>query len=442
MRLRNLILGTSVLLVIASVPTVAYAINARIKVNGSVVAEALEVGSCLVPAGGTSCSVTSPINQVSETEGVVFILPGGVAEATAVANNTNGEGDVPGIINSVSVHDLVIQYLGPLTPGTIEITYGNRFRLPDAVWTAAGSGGFDCDRTTLIPSIPGTAICRNYGYTSTGSFCRVDPISFACLTADPDTVTMTGEITFEKAGATAKAPIGPPISYRVDSGGSGNNDFFPLAKVAVADQNVACDPLFELEGFCVAAETQTSTLVFTLNPGDAVFLIASPEYLGGPSEAAVLNRLKSKSPEIDVQPIYDPNNNDLNLDSKGMRSVAVIASATFDPTTIVPGSVLLSAGGGSGVPPVGAPLFRDVNKDGLTDAVFKFSIPALAANGGSCRPTVAVPLAVPVAVLKATATFTSTFTQQVGGTPQTVTVTENLPFSGSQTFTCAPKAGR
>jgi hypothetical protein len=92
----------------------------------------------------------------------------------------------------------------------------------------------------------------------------------------------------------------------------------------------------------------------------------------------------------DITPGATPN--PIAFGKKGSLPVAVLGSATFDPTTIDPSTVTLGDESGTETPVQFAKgkwssRIEDVNRDGRADVVFMFDVPALIANGDVTQST-------------------------------------------------------
>jgi len=89
--------------------------------------------------------------------------------------------------------------------------------------------------------------------------------------------------------------------------------------------------------------------------------------------------------EIVIKPEGDPSA--VNLKGKGLISVAILSTATFDATDIDPETLLLGDEAGTDTPVAhqnngSAYSFEeDVNDDGLLDLVVLFRVPELVDNG-------------------------------------------------------------
>src|SRR3990172_3741867 len=186
--MKRVFLAVLFLLVVAGVPTAAYAIKAEIYVTApgfnsgdrTLVAQTVEVAtplagdnlassSCSIPNQRTcSCSsstgpctvtVTTPIPASDLTP--LSILPGAFAEAT-VQTNKNTIGTSTSVTTFINVSG-TFRYIGPAPaegdPGaTIEFVTSNTFALPTGVWTTASKGGFKCKRTTSTTVNPTTYV--------------------------------------------------------------------------------------------------------------------------------------------------------------------------------------------------------------------------------------------------------------------------------------------
>lgn len=88
---------------------------------------------------------------------------------------------------------------------------------------------------------------------------------------------------------------------------------------------------------------------------------------------------------LDVTPGGTPNS--VNLGSRGLLPVALLATATFDPRQVDPSTIRLGDGVGADTPVAvrnsgtRRATVEDVNGDGRPDLVLMFAVPALVANG-------------------------------------------------------------
>jgi hypothetical protein len=416
---------------------------------------------CAIPSGQTSCTV--PLNITASPRPDLFTISGGTANATKTS----------GSINKVTLNNLTIQ---AQQPTTIVALYFHWFT------------GVN------------TSVLRAYGQAASGSLCRPDANN-NCQTAAGDTVRLNSAVIYAKSNANLGDPVGClntnlcqvsflPQSqgtgpYTVLAGGVSNNNYFPESTLPTTTQTAQCTL-----GNCVSAELIVSALTFTFTTAkDAVIQKATQINVSGPKLGEVVNIIHAEAVEIDIQPIYNPNNNDINLTSNGQKQVALLSqkqgsTVIFDPSTVDLTSVLFAVGDGGGAAPVGPPVSSDLNGDGVLDLTFTFSIPDIGPNAippGTCSKTQDLG-GVGVGVLTGTADFsssTSTSAQQklprtgvpsptctpittdpdgtktqtctvcvlgpgantMTCTATTTTTSQDLPFSGQQTFTCAPQAG-
>ena len=114
---------------------------------------------------------------------------------------------------------------------------------------------------------------------------------------------------------------------------------------------------FDPETFTVTAGPYTEAVIIV---GDMEFPVSGGETI------QIIQPV-----EIDIEPHNDQNK--INLKSRGLTQVAILATTEFDPSTVDVSTVVLGPGE--------APEFNgwgragDVNKDGLHDLIMKFSIP-------------------------------------------------------------------
>lgn len=412
--------------VVAGVVPVAEGIQVEIFLNDSTtsVLATPDIEPCEPPAGG-SCSVfvDIPFGDFPDSDfNSVTIFEGGQGTADAV----DGSG------NKMSVSNFVFLYNGS-GPGTVRVVYRHKF----------------------INVNTNTTSGRQYAHNATGNFCRVDP-DVGCLTADGDAVRLTSTATLEEGGgstAIKSQDVGLGLGYSVEPGAVNNNDFNPdkFSPLTQGDPiPIKCPFTKGRLPNCEPYEIIQSELKFTVQPNDAVLLLASPQALSGPNTAVVQNLLNTNQ-KIDVQP-SGLTNNDYNGGDNGRIWVEALAGEGFNPCSVAPNTVGLSIGRSDFVSPVGQ-VQDDFNTDGTcAGRRFQFSTTDLF-NAGADREAC---LKFPVAVLAGSAQFTSSFTPastgggkgKKGGSSaplppsckligNEVVCTEDLDWSGSQVVKCS-----
>jgi hypothetical protein len=376
--MKRFILSMLSLVVIASVPTAAFAINATITVNGTVAATFPDLatpaaGDTLCSAAPCSVNVRTPIADANYPIGCtvgtncLLNILGAYAEATVQTNAaTIGASSSITTITNISG---TIRYIGPAVPttgATIEIVTSNKFALPSGVWTTVSKGGFKCKNvppysasTCSLSSSTvqsGTCtLCRAFGYTDEGYVTRPDPLTGGNLPANGVTVTMTSNAIFEDTAVVQRRTeaVGGSLSYTV-----------PVFSVNVEDghfylgdtqkENIACEPLKDSSNVaftCGSNETKTATLTFTnVQPNDLILMPATSTTVSASDPAVLQISLQADIP-IDVQPIdpvFDPGlysgvggykggeNNDFNVNSGGQKQVAVFSTPNVDACLIEP----------------------------------------------------------------------------------------------------------
>ncbi len=430
---------------------------------------------CVIQSGQTSCPV-QPVSINPSVSSLFTISTGGTANATKTA----------GSINKVTLNNLTIQ------AQTSGVTVAAIF----FHW-------FTGVNTTVL---------RAYGQAASGSLCRPD-VNNNCQTAVNDSVRLNSAVIYAKTNANLSDPVGClntsqcsisflPQSqgagpYKVSAGGVANNNYFPESTLPTTTQTAQCTL-----GGCQNVELIASALTFTFTTAkDAVIQKATHLNASGPNLGVVENTIHAEAVEIDIQPYYNPNNQDINLSTNGNRAVALLSqkqgsTVIFDPNTVDLTSVgmpnhdlnhpcvspCFAVGDGERVAPATVSFPGDLNGDGEPDLVFTFSIPDIGPNASPPGTCTTEGFDVGVGVLTGTADFTSvtsTSTQQkkpnTGVPPTTCTppttdpsgtttttctsctldtggktmtcittttvISQDFPFSGQQTFTCAPKAG-
>jgi hypothetical protein len=371
--MKRFILWNLFLLIIAVVPTAAYAINAAITVNGlSVVtfpdAPTPAAGTTLCSSAPCSVNIRTPIpdgNYCDVTGTECLNVIGAYAEATVQTNATT-IGASTSISNVTNISG-TFQYIGSTSPTTIAIVTNNRFALPSGVWTTVSKGGFKCKNfppynpasCTLSSSTvqSGTCtLCRAFGYTDEGYITRPDPLDPSSnLPANGDTVTMTSNVIFEDTTGNQRRtePIGGSLFYEVPEFSVNVEDgHFYLGSTQT--ENVACEPLKDASGSaftCGNFETKTASLLFeNMLPNDLILLPATSTTVTA-SDPAVLQIYLQADMPIDVQPldeVFDPSlygglggwkggeNNDFDVNSNGTKQVAVFSTPNVDACAIQP----------------------------------------------------------------------------------------------------------
>ena len=388
--MKRFILWNLFLLMIAVVPTAAYAIDAQITApasDGTVTVAVTFPGVATPAAGdplilpdGTTCTqapcsmnVRTPIPDGNYPSGCDPLTPGSCllnvigayAEATVQTNATT-IGASTSISNVTNISG-TFQYIGSFPGATIGITTNNRFALPSGVWTTVGKGGFKCKNfppynpasCTLSSSTvqSGTCtLCRAFGYTDEGYITRPDPLDpNSNLPANGVTVTMTSNAIFEDTTGVQRRtePIGGSLTYTVpDFSVNVEDGHFYLGSTQT--ENIACEPLKTASGSaftCGNNETKTATLLFTnVQPNDLILLPATSTTVTA-SDPAVLQIYLQADMPIDVQPldpVFDPNlygglggwkggeNNDFDVNSNGQKQVAVFSTPNVDACAIQP----------------------------------------------------------------------------------------------------------
>ncbi len=393
-----------------------------------------------------------PVTIAQPSVNAPFTISGGTANATKTA----------GSINKVTLNNVTIQAKQPVTIAAIFFHW----------FTGVN-----------------TSVLRAYGQAASGSLCRPD-VNNNCQTAVFDSVRLNSAVIYAKTNANLNDPVGClntaqcqiyflPQSqgtkpYTVLAGGVANNNYFPESTLPTTTQTAQCTL-----GGCQTVELIASALTFTFTTAkDAVIQKATHLNASGPNLGEVVNIIHAEAVEIDIAPgPYLPNNNDINLSAKGMKAVALLSqkqgsTMIFDPLTVDLTKVFFAVDDGGGAQPVSVSFPGDLNEDGVHDLIFNFSIPDIGPNAippGTCSTTAGLE-GVGVGVLTGTADFTSvTSTSTTQKAPKvvppdtcsgntcthcelstdgktmtcttTVTTTSlDLPFTGQQTFTCAPKA--
>jgi len=350
-------------LLIAGVPTAAYAINAQIYVNTTNVlpvtadvatpaATTILCGSLAVPpTPGPPCSVTvtttiadgyypSTCNPLVTPNTCLLHVIGGFAEATVQTNATTIGASTS--ITTITNLGGTFRYIGPVVPttgATIVFVTSNTFALPANVWSNTSStvlkGGFKCKKSSTTPVTygPGGTCslstsnvqsgsctqCRSFGYTDEGYVTRPELDSdgnvIGNLPAGDVAVTMTSDVIFQKASATTttktevvggKITTGGSLSYTVPNSSNVEDGHFYLGNSQ--SENIPCEPLMSgtaSADLCASNETKRATLTFAnVQPNDLMFLPATSTTVSA-SDPAVLQIFLQAHMPIDVQPI-DP----------------------------------------------------------------------------------------------------------------------------------------
>jgi len=348
MRSLKLTLTPLVALALAVTPTVVHAMDATVTVNGAATVVATP---CSTPPTGLDTSNGNACLELSGTYGPVTIIgtnPDGTgAQAAALRGNS---------VNQIVLQGVIITNNDPVNPATVTIQYGHGFLATDG--------------SPIDTSVP-----RFYGVTISGNFFR-PPFALAAN----DAVTMTGSVTyfFVSEGSTTDCITGgappacagegsKPLTYAVPAAGdpSGNN-YGPQTPPQANNQ-------FSCGTGCVTQERLQSTVATTtLAAGDSHIVAAGSAHTVGATTAAARNSvLAATTAKIDVD--FHP-----DTDSEGLVAVVLFGGPTFDVQPCADSScsngvdysqVFL----GPGKAPVHEPIqFRDVNGDGIVDAVLRF----------------------------------------------------------------------
>ena len=408
-------LAASVLLfsAVASVPTVAHALDVKISVitggtetvlvQTSVVATPgpADLICSAVPCTGVNGKlVTVPIPTGTYSIGttpVLSVLAGAKGEAKVETNATtiNGSATINNILNVVGTFRMLVA-------GELKIVTSSDFNLRQGTtgqplnlasggtWQSLGKGASKCEVTSTSlgkyvnsgcpisdSSVDGSAnanatsdctICRSYGFTDSGLVLKQDPQTSAwTLPAGGVTVTMTSDVTFKNAaGAVVRTePIGAPIVLPIPqpSGLPTDGKF-----VGSLSQNelVPCEPYGEP---CANSERKSFTLRFTgMAAQTQVNLPATSTDLANTDFGVTQGQLAKIEIPIDIQPldvVPDPNNpgfflpgpnNDAGQgNSQGFLQVVALSTPDVDMCAFVPfrdGTELarLSVAGSDSVP--------------------------------------------------------------------------------------------
>ncbi len=450
--------------------TVADVYNAMDLTNPIVVGEIVGSDGSAVSADcpAAPCQVSRAINQASR--------PGfTISAGTAIATKASGS------INKVTLNNLTIQ--ATQSGITVVALYFHWFTGVDTsvqrAYGQAASGSL-CrpDANNNCQTAVGDSVRLNSGVIYAKNNANLgDPVG--CLN------TNLCQIFFLPQSQNSQP-------YKVLAGGVSNNNYFPESTLPTTTQGAQCTL-----GNCATAELIASALTFTFTAqNDAVIQKATQTNVSGLHLNEVVNILHAEAVEIDIAPgPYNPDNNDINLSANGMKTVSLLSqkqgsTKIFDTGTVDLSSVgqpnhdpdhpclspCFAVGDGERVAPVSVSFPGDLNRDGEPDLIFTFSIPDIGPKAipqGTCSTTTDLG-GVGVGVLSGTADFTSatstTTTQRApkvvppdtcttsGNTTTcthcalntdgktmtcttTVTTTSpDLPFTGQQTFTCAPKA--
>jgi hypothetical protein len=118
-------------------------------------------------------------------------------------------------------------------------------------------------------------------------------------------------------------------------------------------------------GNAIAFEPQTCTITAPAsNPDSVVVIVNGGEIILAPGESKTLAQV-----DIDIYPNRTPNQ--VYLSRNYTLYVAILGSANFDVTTVNSSTVKFGRTG-TEASPVRAPIMRDLNADGLTDAMYGF----------------------------------------------------------------------
>ncbi len=342
----KLVFATLVVLAAAVTPAVVHAIDATVTVNG--VAFAV-ITPCSTPPTGLDTSNGNACIDMSGIYGSVAILgfnpDGSGAQVAALRGDT---------VNQLLLQGAVIVNNDPVNPATVTIQYGHGF--------------IGTDASPINTSVP-----RFYGVSISGIFFR-PPFNLA----SNDQVVMTGSVTYSVSeGSTARCITGgtplncvgegaSPLVYTVPPGGDpSNNNYGPQAPQQANNQ-------FTCGTWCVQTERMQSTVTTTtLAAGDSNILAGSAHTVGATTQSARDSVLAASAAKIDVD--FHPDE-----DSEGSVRVILFGSPTFD---VLPCADSSCSNGvdyskvvfGPGKAPVAKRLhFRDVDGDGILDAVLRF----------------------------------------------------------------------
>lgn len=343
---RKLVSATLVVLATAMTPAVVHAIDATVTVNGVAFAVATP---CSTPPAGLDPSNGNACVDLSGIYGSVTILgfnpDGSGAQVAALRGDT---------VNQLLLQGAAITNNDPVNPVTVTVQYGH---------------GFLGSETSPI----NTSVPRFYGVSISGNFFR-PPFNLA----SNDQVMMTGSVTYSLfEGSTSSCITGgtpldcvgegaSPLVYTVPSGGDpSNNNYGPQTPQQVNNQ-------FTCGTSCVQMERLQSTVATTtLAAQDSNILAGSAHTVGATTQSARDSVLAASTAKIDVD--FHPDE-----DSAGVVRVILFGSPTFD---VVPCADSSCSNGvdyskvvfGPGKAPVGKRLhFRDVDGDGILDAVLRF----------------------------------------------------------------------